>query len=77
MLKSRKNRKEVEGLVSILSYDFGEVLAESFAARHFSALEEEEFPGMVEKLRSGLLLFMTPAEVSELKRRVEQESSEE
>lgn len=73
MLKSRKTDKDLERIAAVFGRDFGDILAESFTVRHFSGIDESEFPGMVEKLREGLLLFMTSSEIARLKRRIEQE----
>jgi hypothetical protein len=76
MLKSRKSSKELERYVAILSDDCGEVLAESFAVRHMSGIDEEDYAVAIEKLKEGLLLFMTTGEFTELKRRIEAEGGD-
>ena len=68
MLRSKRKSKDMEGIVAILTEDFGEALAESLVVRYFAGTGEKE------KFREGLLMVMTPREAESLMRRIELET---
>ncbi len=67
MLRSKRKNKDMEGIIAILSEDFGEALAESLVARYFIGSGEKE------KFREGLSMVMTSREAENLLRRIDLE----
>jgi hypothetical protein len=77
MLKSGRKTRDLEGIITILSEDLGEVLAEALAVRYLCEVSgsgpKKGFAVAVEGLRERLQMFMTSGEVSALIQRIQAE----